>query len=78
VDILLIRELGLPEVGAVRREIAAVFGKRAVHPIPQTLPNPPPEWRVPFQAEAPRTGLGPMTLDQAEHYLDELWNNLSY
>jgi predicted nucleotidyltransferase component of viral defense system len=77
-DILLIRELGLPATSAIRQEIAAVFGKRGAHPIPDTLPAPPPEWRVPFKAEAPRTGLGPMTLDQAEHQLDQLWKNLGY
>jgi predicted nucleotidyltransferase component of viral defense system len=77
-DILLIRELGLPATSAVCQEIAAVFGKRAAHPIPETLSAPPPEWRIPFEAEAPRTGLGPMTLDQAAHQLGQLWRNLGY
>lgn len=78
VDILLIRELGLPATSAIRQEIATVFGKRAAHPIPETLPPAPPEWKIPFEAEARRTGLGPMTLDQAEHHLNQLWKNLGY
>ena len=77
-DILLIRQLGLPETSAIRQEIAAVFGKRAAHAIPEALPAAPPEWKIPFEAEAPRTGLGPMTLDQAEHQLAQLWKNLGY
>lgn len=77
-DILLIRELGLPATSAIRQEIAAVFGKRAAHPIPETLPAAPPEWEISFEAEAPRTGLGPMTLDQAEHQLNQFWKNLGY
>ena len=56
----------MPAAGAIRAEIATVFGKRTGHPIPETPPAPPSEWKTPFEAGSPRTGLGPMSLDQAQ------------
>ena len=78
VDLLLLRRFGPLPAEEIRRELGKVFGKRGRHPLPERLPDPPPEWKVPFEAEAPRTGLGPMSLDMASSELHRLWKDLGF
>ncbi len=77
-DLLLLEGYGLPPPDEIREQLGIVFGKRAGHPLPERLPDPPPEWKGPFEAEAPRTGLGLISLDSAASQLHRLWTNLGF
>lgn len=76
-DLLLLEGHGLPPAAEIREQLVVVFGMRARHRMPARPPDPPPEWRGPFEAEAPRTGLGPMTLDAATARLHRLWTGIA-
>ncbi|HEY2723691.1 MAG TPA: nucleotidyl transferase AbiEii/AbiGii toxin family protein, partial [Pseudonocardiaceae bacterium] len=48
VDLILITELADLDAVALRRAIETTFAVRGTHPMPGTLPAPPPEWTTPF------------------------------
>lgn len=54
VDVVLIAELASLDAVALRCAIETTFAVRSTHPVPTTLPTPPPEWSIPF-AELART-----------------------
>lgn len=54
VDLVLITELASLDAVALRHAIETIFAIRGTHPVPATLPVPPPEWSTPF-AELART-----------------------
>lgn len=51
---VLIAELASLDAVALWRAIETTFAVRGTHPVPATLPAPPPEWSTPF-AELART-----------------------
>lgn len=63
---VLIAELASLDAVALRRAIETTFTIRRTHPVPTTLPAPPPEWSTPF-AELARTVGIPTDLASA-HY----------
>jgi len=75
VDILLLQRMELDHDGA-SAEVRAVFHRRGTHSIPIQAPAPPANWARTFEAEAARTGLGPMSLDMAAAKLRSLWKDL--
>jgi predicted nucleotidyltransferase component of viral defense system len=76
VDILLIDQIGLPAREGVNREVFRVFDERRTHQVPAFLPDPPAEWKTPFEQEARRTGLGPMSLEQASERANRIWTGI--
>lgn len=43
-DLVLLVESGMEADGAVADTVRHVFAVWATHPVPQTLPDPPPAW----------------------------------
>jgi predicted nucleotidyltransferase component of viral defense system len=76
VDILLISQIGLPARAVVKEEIDRVFEERKTHSVPASLPLAPIEWKAPFEAEARRTGLGPITLAGGMERANRIWSQL--
>lgn len=45
------------EAGRLRRALEATFAVRGTHPLPETLPPPPPRWRTAYLRMATEVGL---------------------
>lgn len=73
IDILLIGRIGILAPDKVNREVSRVFDQRRTHPVPISLPDPPPEWKVPFELEARRTGLGAISIEEASERANQIW-----
>lgn len=78
VDLMLLKDLGLPDSPALRAAVETVFAALDTHPLLALLPRPPLDWQEPFEAEAARTGLGPMSLDRATAEMDRIWKDLGF
>ena len=57
VDIVLISTLSSLDAESLKREIQEVFTSRGTHPVPYSVPSPPPEWDQPFQHLASEVGI---------------------
>ena len=73
VDLVLLVSSGLLEPERARRALGATFGARGTHPLPASLPEPPPDWEEPYAALAQGLGLPALTLGEAHAYLDAYW-----
>lgn len=76
IDLLLLVDLGLPDLAALHRVLADVFGKQGNHELPSEWPAPPVSWADDFAALAVEVGLGGTGLDQAHERLVEAWRML--
>ena len=59
VDLALIATEGAPDAALLRTAMDRTFARRAGQPVPPTLPDPPPDWRVPYGRMAREIGLDP-------------------
>jgi hypothetical protein len=59
VDLAMIATEGAPDAALLRAAIDRTFARRAGQPLPPTLPDPPPDWRVPYGRMAREIGLDP-------------------
>lgn len=59
VDLVLILENCTFESQALRSAIDATFASRAVQAVPESLPQPPPDWKPAYRVYAVETGLDP-------------------
>ncbi len=57
VDLALIAELSSLDAATLHGEIEATFARRATHPVPSALPQPPDDWRTPFRQLAEAVGV---------------------
>lgn len=57
VDLALIAALSALDAATLRGGIEATFARRATHPVPLALPNPPGDWRTPFRRLAEAVGI---------------------
>lgn len=57
VDLVLISELASFDATSLQRAILQIFTVRGTHPVPETLPPPPPDWSTPFGELARTVGL---------------------
>jgi hypothetical protein len=57
VDLVLIATEGAPDAALLRAAMNRTFARRASHPLPVVLPDPPPDWRVPYARMARDIGL---------------------
>lgn len=57
VDLALIAGLSSLDAATLRDEIEATFVRRATHPAPLALPQPPDDWRAPFRRLAEAVGI---------------------
>lgn len=57
VDLALIAGLSSLDAATLRDEIEATFVRRATHPVPLALPQPPDDWRVSFRRLAEAVGI---------------------
>jgi predicted nucleotidyltransferase component of viral defense system len=59
VDLALIATEGAPNAALLRAALDRTFAGRASQRVPPTLPDPPPDWRVPYGRMAREIGLDP-------------------
>jgi len=57
VDLALIATEGTPDAALLRIALDRTFARRPGQPVPPTLPDPPPDWRVPYGRMARDIGL---------------------
>jgi hypothetical protein len=57
VDLALIAELSTLDAATLHAEIESTFARRATHPVPSALPQPPDDWRTPFRRLAEAVGV---------------------
>jgi hypothetical protein len=57
VDLALIAAEGTPDAALLRIAMDRTFARREGQPVPRTLPDPPPDWRVPYSRMARDIGL---------------------
>lgn len=58
VDLALIAETSPPSVKAITAAVRATFSSRRTHEVPPDIPDPPPEWAVPYSRLAREVGIG--------------------
>ncbi len=73
VDIALILELNPPEPKAARIAIESVFEKRATHPIPPNIPDPPASWTATYATSAAMIDLPIARIDDAIGMVRQYW-----
>jgi hypothetical protein len=76
VDLVLILEHELPATERVRAAVDATFRRRATHPVPDIVPEPPSGWAKPFTALAAECGLE-QTLATAHERVEKFWRSVS-
>jgi Nucleotidyl transferase AbiEii toxin, Type IV TA system len=77
VDLLfLLDEIGLPEPERVATAIKATFKRRATHPLPSALPEPPAEWEETYAALVAEYELPWVTLELAQGHVSSYWQEL--
>ena len=74
VDILLLAGMGTIEGDRLREAIKATFVARQTHPVPNSMPEPPPGWERPFQRLAVEVQLEQQSLQEAEAALQQFLN----
>lgn len=57
IDLVLIGSFAWLEANRLRETLEGIFDRRSTHPLPQTLPDPPTEWRTPYRRMATEVGL---------------------
>jgi hypothetical protein len=77
VDLVLLMELGLPEVEQIQLALRATFARRQTHPLPTALPPPPAAWRTPYHQLAEACGLRLATMEEGYSALVEYWQTLA-
>ena len=76
VDIaLFIQTAALPEPAELRAALAATFGRRRTHPLPDQLPQPPATWDADYMAMAGEAQLSAATLAAGFAMISEFWNS---
>jgi hypothetical protein len=71
VDFVLIRSFQRSDAAKLARAISQTFAQRGTHPVPERLPAPPEDWRVPYRRDAGPVGI---TTDLSEaHELVAEW-----
>ncbi len=73
VDLLLLIENGLAADAALTDAVRHVFAVRATHPVPDTLPDPPPIWAETYPELADGLTETPPRLDVALHLVRDFW-----
>jgi len=73
VDLVLLIERGNLDSVAVRDALEQTFSRRDTHPIPEVLPEPPPQWASDFIALAQEAEISTADLEQGFRVLDGYW-----
>lgn len=63
-DIALLAGIQSLQAERLRKALEQTFEHRATHPLPQTVPDPPTSWAVPYQTMARENELAWSTLEQ--------------
>lgn len=75
-DMILYLETRSPDPHAVAQAVRAVFALRNTHPIPATLPPPPPVWDAVYASIAAQCALAASDLATAFQLLSAYWASL--
>ena len=76
VDLVLLIENGLPAREQVILALHATFDRRATHPLPPQLDQPPESWREAYAALAAEHNVRYATIETAYAYLVAYWSSL--
>ncbi len=74
VDLVLLIERGLPDAGRIAGALEVTFMARGTHPLPKSLPPPPPFWARDFPAMAGEAGLSTDEYLEAFSVLERFWS----
>jgi len=75
-DLALILKMRPPDPGSARSAVEAVFNRRDTHPLPLTIPDPPPSWSVGYSSTAAELGFSVVNMDEAVELLRTYWVRL--
>jgi hypothetical protein len=75
VDMVLLIDSGLLSLADLRATIAATFASRSTHPVPTSLPLPPPSWSSPYAALAEELRLSARALAAAYDLIEAFWQS---
>jgi hypothetical protein len=75
VDLVLLIERGLPDVGQIREAIAATFATRGTHELPATIGPPPESWKHDFVGMATEANLSTTDYLEAFRVLERFWTS---
>ena len=73
VDLVLLIDDGLQPDTRLYDTVVHVFEARTSHPVPEELPDPPPDWPVRYRELADDLDVSAATLDDAMHLLRAFW-----
>ena len=73
VDLVLLIERGIPDVGRIRAALSATFSTRATHSLPNTLPSPPDSWALDFRGMAEEANISTADVLLAFAVLERFW-----
>lgn len=76
VDLVLLIERGPPDRGQIRAALKATFETRGTHPLPETLPPPPPSWAKDFPAMAREAAISTTDYLAAFTIVNAFWGTL--
>lgn len=76
-NLMLLIELGLPDVEKLKQAISATFARRGTHAEPVHFASPPEEWRAAFAPLAADVELRATTLDAAYTEVAAFWRTLA-
>jgi hypothetical protein len=72
-DLVLLIERGALDPDGVRAAVAATFAARGTHPVPTSLPAPPPDWAADFSDMAREADLSTADCREAFTDLERYW-----
>lgn len=77
VDLVILIERGLPDAKLNKQALDVTFSTRSTHPLPRTLPSPPPFWAKDFPSMAEEAGLSTSNYLEAFAILERYWTHNS-
>jgi hypothetical protein len=77
VDLVLFLTVDSPSVADVRRAVQSTFDLRATHTIPESLAEPPEDWRAAYDEMAKEAQLVPADMDAGFRLLTRFWETLN-
>lgn len=79
IDLVLVKQSMKLDAARLRTALAGIFEGRDKQPLPESLPLPPSEWKVPYEKLATEVGIDPDLSAghrEAQDFLDQILRGL--